>query len=173
MNTTGPTPSRASSSRNRPPTPFKARNSHNDEEDNSGETEVTRTYQDANTARIETSVLQEEPSVNETLQSTAPLFETTTGSILEGLIPPVDSRPTPNKPPQNTNPLSKLNPSEQALVHNILMKLGKFVGTTIRCVSDARGLPLPTDPPADLTPILQEEDPSVTLTDVWKEFMIT
>jgi len=184
MSTADPTSSRASSARRRPPTPHTSANINinldpDSDEGESGETEIAHTFLDADTARTDISLPQDDPSIEITLRSSLPVFGTTTGSLLppiEGIDPLEETRPTPKKT-ATPNPTKKLtswsNDQEETVVRNVLSKLGKFIGTSLIRVADASGMPIPTNPPQELLPFLQEEDPSITLTDIWKEFMTT
>ena len=169
MPSTGPT-LRGSTSRKRTSNPRIPVSTHRDPAPGeSGEEEATQSYREANTARGNISPPGHGPSMQETLRSSFPTHVSSSSLNLEDLT-------KETSPPENPAPLEKSTPKDNGpegpAIGKAVPMMGKFIGNALLEVAKARGEPIPPDPPNEIAKFLCEEDPSVTVTDLFKEIII-
>ena len=106
-----------------------------------------------------------ETTINHERPSEVLVAETRSPEILEpaqrkSLPPWLARRAAPRSSDPNEEPLSK-----------VTQLMGKFIGSSILKVAKARGIDIPPDPLRDIACLMQEEDPMVTMTDLFKEII--
>ena len=176
MSTTRPTPKVASSSRRRPQTPRIPVNTNpNPGGGESGEEELTQSYQEADTARADITPLLHDPSILETLRSSIPTHVSSSTNNREGPLeePPEEIEgeeiPVPPKPVKKTT--RKTNKPKEVPASRGAQAIGKFIGAAILKVAEAGEIPIPPIPSPELAKFLQKEDPMITMTEVFKEII--
>ena len=168
------------SSLRRTPTPH-PRTNPTIEEGESGEEELT-SYHDPDTARDSITPPSQEPTILDTLRSSLPSHVSSstnnqdgpTNVLVEGTrsyeIPePTPRGPLPSQPTKVPTP--PIRDSDEGPPNAVLELIAKFVGSAMSRVAQAGAISIPTHPPKDLARFIREEDPSVTITDVFAKII--
>ena len=126
------------------------------EEGESGEEELTWSYQDANTARTDITRPAREPSILDTLWSSLPMHVSSSTNnqedpieVLVVVTPPIEiPEPTP-KDLLPSRPVHKAMPTPHNLnkepTDPVAKLIGKFVRSAIARVAEAREVPIPSE----------------------------
>ena len=153
------------------------------EEGESGEEELT-SYHDANTARDNITPPSQEFTIYDTLQSSLPTHISSstndhdrTPEILVERTSSVEIPEPVLKEPDNPRPIKKptlsANNAEEEPTNPIAEMMGKFIGSAIARVAKAARITIPPNPPRDLARFVQEEDPTITITNLFKKIIAT
>src|SRR5258706_2267264 len=155
MSTTRPTPRLASSSRRRPPTPHIPVNTNpNPKDGESGEEELTHSYQEADTARADITPLVHDPSILETLCSSILMHISSSTNNQEGpleeLLEEINAPEilVPPKPIKKT--AHKTNDPNEAPISKGIQAMGKFIGAAILKVAKAGEISITSMPTPEL-----------------------